>query len=200
MLGNIIKKLRVEQKLTQKDLAKKIGVSESAVSMYERNEREPNMEIIKNIANVFDVEINKLYEDERFLSVKNIIPLEKVKRIPILGTICAGNGIWCEENFDDYIMIDRHIRADFALVIRGDSMIEANIHDGDIAFFKKTNYVDDGKIAAVLLKENNEATLKKIYKSENGYILQACNSKYPPIISKDVLIMGELKGIYKELK
>ncbi|NLA43976.1 XRE family transcriptional regulator, partial [Candidatus Saccharibacteria bacterium] len=75
------------------------------------------------------------------------------------------------------------------------------MNDSDIAFFKKTSIVDNGGIAAILI--NNEATLKKFYKTSSGVIFQPGNDTYEPVIIteedfKDVIILGELVGHYHE--
>ncbi|MBF0845912.1 LexA family transcriptional repressor, partial [Streptococcus danieliae] len=80
---------------------------------------------------------------------------------------------------------------DFALTVKGDSMTEAGIFEGDVVFIKKTSLVRNGAIAAVLLLDSNEATIKKFYKKDTHVLLQPCNSHYEPIITKDVLILGE---------
>lgn len=118
--------------------------------------------------------------------------------VPLLGTICAGDGIWAEENFEDYIKVDDRFKVDFALKVKGNSMKDANINDGDIAFFKKQSTVDDGQIAAVLLTDCDEATLKRVYRTEEGLTLRPCNSDYDSIHTKEAIILGLLKGVYSE--
>ena len=99
-------------------------------------------------------------------------------------------------------MIDKNLpEADFILRAKGDSMIEANIFNGDLVFLKKTNDVDNGRIAAVLI--DDEATLKRVNKDENTVVLQPCNKNYKPIIihdsdDKQVLILGEMVGVYSK--
>ena len=88
---------------------------------------------------------------------------DDVSKLPILGTICAGDGVYIEEEYDEHIFIDQGMRADFALRVKGDSMIEAGIFDGDLVFIRQQSSVRNGKIAAVRLTEWNEASLKKIF-------------------------------------
>lgn len=198
IIGQNIKRLREKENLKQDELGIKIGVGGATISSWENGRTEPNMGYIQKLADFFDITTDKLIFGNSTPS--NIIPLTRAKKVPILGTICAGNGIWCEEHYQDYILLDSHIRADFALIVKGDSMINANINDGDIAFFNKTNIIDNGQIAAVLLEDENEATLKKIYYKNDFAVLQPCNDKYDPIITKDFIVLGLLKGIYKEMK
>jgi repressor LexA len=80
-------------------------------------------------------------------------------------------------------------------------MIDAEIYDGDIVFLKRTPDVENGQIGAVLV--DDEATLKRIYKTTDALVLQPCNSSYAPIIvdgSQDVMILGECVGVYHATK
>lgn len=193
-----IKRLRTMQGMSQEELAKKVGYNDrSSIAKIESGSVDLTQSKIIAFAKALGTTPEKLMD---LSSIENIISVKKIINIPVIGTICAGNGIWCEENYEDYISIDEHFKADFALRVKGDSMVEANIHDGDIAFFKKQSTAQNGQIVAVLLTEDNEATLKKIYFSKDITILQPCNSKYSPIITNNYLILGLLKGIYKEIK
>lgn len=83
----------------------------------------------------------------------------------------------------------------------GDSMIDANIHEGDIVFFKETTDVESRTIAAVLL--DDETTLKKVVKMDDMLILQPANDAYKPILIKDcdysnVIILGKMVGIFSK--
>lgn len=110
----------------------------------------------------------------------NILPLPKVCKIPLLGTIACGEPIFAEENISDMIDVPEHINADFALRCKGDSMIDARINDGDIVYIKQQPTVDNGQIAAVLI--GDEATLKRVYISDNTVTLMACNPRFAPLI------------------
>ena len=124
---------------------------------------------------------------------------DDVSKLPILGTICAGDGVYIEEEYDEHIFIDQGMRADFALRVKGDSMIEAGIFDGDLVFIRQQNSVRNGKIAAVRLTEWNEASLKKIFVKNDNVILYPCNPDYEPIVTRNVEIIGECVGVYREL-
>jgi repressor LexA len=95
----------------------------------------------------------------------------------------AGEPIFAEEQFESYVEAGANIRADFCLKVKGDSMINARICDGDIVFIRKQPDVNDGEIAAVLI--GNEATLKRVYKKKNEIILVAENPAYPPLVYKN---------------
>ena len=115
--------------------------------------------------------------------------------IPLLGTIAAGLPILAQENIEDYFNLDSKIKADFALRIKGDSMINAGIHEEDIVFIRKQDCLENGEIGAILIE--GEATLKKFYKDNGLVILQAENKGYEPMIfSKgDLKILGKLVAV-----
>ncbi|WP_282919099.1 LexA family protein [Levyella massiliensis] len=133
-------------------------------------------------------------------------PIRKIRSVPILGTIACGTPIWAEENFEGYVGIDpMHMDGEFALICKGDSMVDAEIHDGDLVLMKKVPDVEDGEIAAVLI--DNEATLKRVYKKENLLVLQPCNRNYSPIVysydeaeDNGIQIIGECVGVYHPKK
>ncbi len=98
-------------------------------------------------------------------------------------------------HFESYIEAGANIRADFCLRVKGDSMINARICDGDIVFIRKQPNVNDGEIAAVLI--GDEATLKRVYKKKNEIILVAENPNYAPMVYKnhelnEIIILGKV--------
>ena len=113
-------------------------------------------------------------------------PIRSVRKIPLLGTIAAGAPILADEHVDEYIEISLDVKADFALRVQGDSMIDANIYDGDIVFIHQQPSVENGEIAAVMLIDPDTsdgiATLKRVYKTANSLQLVPENRNYAPII------------------
>lgn len=117
----------------------------------------------------------------------------------VLGTIAAGQPIEAVEDaevldFDDWQQSGNN----FALRVKGDSMVEAHIEDGDIVILKRQQTATNGQIVAVL-DDQNEATLKKFYKEKNKFRLEPCNSKLKPIIRDKVEIMGILVGVVRRV-
>ena len=120
--------------------------------------------------------------------------------IPVLGTITAGLPILAEENIEDVFPLPiEHVKSNkelFMLHVKGDSMIEAGIHNGDLAIIEKTNYAENGTIVVALIE--NEATLKRFFKEKDHIRLQPENSTMSPIIVDNCTIIGKLVGLYRE--
>jgi repressor LexA len=118
--------------------------------------------------------------------------------IPLLGQVAAGSPILAEENIEEYIAVPDDLATKpgtFALRVRGDSMIEAGISDGDIAIIQKKETARNGEIVVDLLE--NEATLKVFFKEADHIRLEPRNSKLKPIKAKKVHILGKLIGLYR---
>ncbi len=149
-------------------------------------------------------EKNKSRAIEILGNLRNYVS-ENFIKIPLVGNISAGNPILAQENIEEYITFPKIMissnktniseREIFALRVHGDSMINANINDGDIAIIKKTNIANNGDIVVALIE--NEATLKYFYKDKNTIRLEPANPNYKPIVSKNVTIIGKLIGLYK---
>ena len=110
----------------------------------------------------------------------NIIPLPKMRSIPLLGTIACGQPILAQENLEGEVSTPSHVTADFTLRCKGDSMINARIFDGDIVYIRQQETVEDGQIAAVLIDE--EATLKRVHFFSDRIVLEAANPLFQPIV------------------
>lgn len=188
--GKVLKRLRTQNNLTQKQLADVLGISESTVGMYERGHREPAFEMLEAIADYFNVDMDYLtgrtdverkYTFSPSVSLPdNIIPMPKMKTIPLLGTIACGEPILAAENLQGDVAMPEHVTADFALRCKGDSMIEARIFDGDIVYIRQQPSVENGEIAAVLI--GDEATLKRVYVHPDKLVLSPANHNYEPFI------------------
>ncbi len=120
--------------------------------------------------------------------------------IPIIGKVTAGIPILAQESIEDYLTIPldfvNSTNELFILKVQGDSMIEAGIHDNDLAIIEKTSVAANGDIIVALIE--NEATIKRFFK-ENGHVrLQPENSTMEPIIVDNCKILGKLSGIYRK--
>ena len=179
-IGSLIKKLRTERNLSQEELGSMLGVQRAAVQKWECGTfKNLKRETIKKLSDIFNVPPSS-FIDEDYTSYDNVISFPKMNRIPLVGTIACGTPILANENLDGEVTVPEDINADFALRCKGDSMIDARIHNGDIVYIRQQPTVENGEIAAVLIDE--EATLKRVYISDNTITLVACNSKYQPFV------------------
>lgn len=208
LLNDNIKRRRAELELTLEEVAKIVGVSRQTIQRYENG-------VIANIpSNRIELLAKALRTSISYLmtgkdsveinlsSIKNISPMPK-KKVPIIGTIAAGKPILADENIEGFVPLTDGIHADFALNIKGDSMIGDNINDGDVVFIKQQPVVDNGQIAAVLIDE--EATLKRFYKIGNMIQLTPSNPKYEPMLytednCDDIRILGLAVATLSEIK
>jgi repressor LexA len=118
--------------------------------------------------------------------------------IPLIGRIAAGAPILAAENIEDHITIERIFPMDgkcFALRVKGDSMIEDGIHDGDIVVVRPQRTADNGDIVVALL--DDEATVKRYYREKRHIRLQPANDKYAPIVATHVEICGRVIGVIR---
>jgi repressor LexA len=118
---------------------------------------------------------------------------ETLANVPLLGNVAAGVPLFAEENLDGYMQLPSSLlkRGDhFALHVRGDSMQDAGIIDGDVAVFHQQNVANNGDIVVAMM--NEAVTLKRFYKEKNRVKLKAENPVYPPIYTQDVQILGKL--------
>ena len=201
-IPNNIKRLRDMHGLTQAELGKIAGVSDKAISTWENGTAEPRMGAVQKIADYFDIKKSEIIDEyiDPTDGVTNLIH-PSAYRIPIVGKICAGDGCFVIEEKMGYFTIDHTIKADFALIVKGDSMIDININDGDIVLIKKVYDYYDGKIYAIRLIDENEATIKRCYFEEDKVIMQPCNPEFKPMIAdgKNVSVVGECVGVYHAL-
>lgn len=182
--GDRIKTRRKELGISADVLAEKIGVSRATMYRYENGDIEKvPVDLISPLAAALHVSAAYLMgwdEEKSVLSIPGIMPLPANKAYPLLGDIACGTPILAEENIAERIQFPSEITADFCLRCQGDSMVDARIYDGDIVFIRQQPEVDNGQIAAVLIGE--EATLKRVYRSEDALTLVAANSQYPPMV------------------
>lgn len=200
-IGDNIKQYRLENSLTLEDLANKIGTSKQTIHRYESgvicNIPSDKIELMASIFGVSPSKImgwdSSISTENELINISNLYTPE-FKKVPLLGTIACGEPILANQNIEDYVSCEISSNADFALKCKGDSMINANINNGDLVFIKQQPMVENGEIAAILIE--NEATLKRVYVSDNSITLQAENPNFPPLIytnedMNDVQIIGK---------
>ncbi len=119
--------------------------------------------------------------------------------VPIVGMVTAGEPILAEQNVQDYFPLPKDFTSStevFMLRVRGDSMINAGIHDGDMVVVNQETSAYNGDIVVALLGE--EATVKRFFKEQQHVRLQPENEKYEPIITTEVQILGKVVGLVRK--
>lgn len=182
-----IKEQRLKNKLTLLEVANRLGIKEATMQRYESG-------VIKNISHDTILKLSQIFGctpnylmgwDEEssnidYLSIPGIMPLPKTVKRPRLGQIACGEPIMNEENFDGYDDVPDNIACDFTLICKGDSMINARIHDGDIVYIKQQPTVENGQIAAIMI--DGETTLKRVYIDGDRLTIMPENPAYKPHI------------------
>ena len=198
-VGERVKSLREKQGMTLEELGSKVGVGKSTVRKWENGMIE-NMRRDKIAKLASALGVTPLYLmgwDNQNTPVPSNVSIPAARPIPILGTIGCGEGPIGEESYRGMFFVDRTIHADYALYTKGDSMVDAGIHDGDIALLTEDYDIEDGKIYGVIFGAADEAVLKKLYRQGNKVILQSCNSRYAPIVidDGDMRVIGKLAWV-----
>ncbi|HEX4525531.1 MAG TPA: transcriptional repressor LexA [Gaiellaceae bacterium] len=125
-----------------------------------------------------------------------------VRRLPLLGEIAAGGPLLAEQSIEDYVPMPASTKGDFMVRVKGESMIDAGILDGDLVIVQRAQDARNGEIVVALAGSDeslDEATVKTFYR-ENGRIrLQPENSSMEPIYAPYVQILGRVVGVFREL-
>lgn len=192
-LGEYIKAYRDERGMSMRDFAASTGLSLGYLSMLENDKNPktgapitPSIKTFNAVAAATNTTLNELLSlvdgsvslDDVF--IPNVIQMPVMRKIPLVGSIACGTPILAEENLDGDVEAPDHVRADFALRCKGDSMINARIFDGDIVYIRQQESVEHGEIAAVLI--GDEATLKRVYMYDDCISLEAENPQYKPMV------------------
>lgn len=183
-MGNRIKQLREKHKMTQDELAHKLGYSSrSSINKIEIGRSDLPQSKISLAAKI-------LHTDPAYLLGwdENLKPVEnEFEKIPVYPPLCCGDGYFTEDNIVDYISIPKKMlqphKKYFANYAMGNSMIEENINDGDLIIFEHTNIINNGDIGCFCIDEN-EATCK-IFKRDPAtsiIMLLPANNDFQPII------------------
>ncbi|MBQ7505338.1 MAG: helix-turn-helix domain-containing protein [Ruminococcus sp.] len=204
MFGDNLKYLRQNKNLTQQKLADVLGISRSAIGMYESGEREPDFETLEAIADFFNVRFDELIGERKNYVIP--VDMENIYMRPIYDSAAAGFNVLAQDTIIGYMPTcikspseqDKYIWVN----VVGDSMSPL-IDDGSRVLLKKQDSVDNGQIAVVLI-DDEEAVVKKVYYGKNWIELQSINPYYPPrrfegSEVQQVQIIGLVKEVSKTL-
>lgn len=196
-----LKQIMKERKLRQVDILEMckpyfddlgVKINKSDLSQYVNGKvkpDQPKLTLLAHALNVnepwlmgYDVDSKPKSANQIAALPDNVFPVPAMKRVPIIGEIACGKPVFAAEEYGELAELPVGIHADFALKAKGDSMIGARIHDGDVVFCKSADIVDNGKVAAVVI--DDEATLKRFYyyKEKNLVILKPENPEFEDMI------------------
>lgn len=170
-----------EKNVKAAELSRRTGISKPRLSQYKNGVYVPKADAICTIARALGV-------SEAYLMGNSDSPHPEIsenakfKVLPIIGEIACGTPVFVNEEDDGLVYTDADTDADFCLIAKGDSMKDARINNGDTVFIKKTDTVNNGEIAAVII--NDEATLKRVYYyPESGKLMLIPeNNSYEPMV------------------
>lgn len=201
-----IRSRRVELGMTVEELAHKMGYKDkSSISKIENGKADIPQSKIAVFAEALETtpaylmgwEEDSAARQESGLIPPGFLPMPKMKKVPLIGAIACGEPITAIQNREGDIDAPEDMNCDFALRCKGDSMIGAGIHDGDMVYLHIQPEVENGEIAAVRIGE--EATLKRVYLHQDYIELRPENPAYESIIRRkeemnDVKIEGRAVG------
>ena len=215
-----LKARRKELKLTQREIAEKLGISFQAYSAWERGIKEPSKEKVSQLENILKVpkgyftqiEIVRLYhslskqgKEKVVLYARNLSQEEQAQKViamperlyeyRVYERMSAGIGasVYDDQNFDT-VYFNEELAHDFASWVSGDSM-EPKYQNGSVALIRETGFDYDGAVYAVVC--NNQTYIKRVYREENGLRLVSINPKYKDIFisyEEDPRIVGIIVG------
>lgn len=198
--GNILKKIRQENNLTQEELAKKINTSRSNIANYENDKNMPSIDILEKLSKIFGCSIDYLLgkTTENSISIS-----DKIYMCPVYGQIPAGEPNWAEECIEGRLPLDPNLmnivdpEECYFLRVNGESMNKI-IKNGAYALIRKADWVENGDIAVVLVN-GYDATLKKFTRNNDVVVLEPMSNDptfQTQIYTKDtpIKIIGKYIG------
>jgi repressor LexA len=130
------------------------------------------------------------------------VPAAPMAQLPLVGQIAAGGPLLAEENVEDHLAVPETLRGDFLLRVKGDSMINAGILDGDIVVVERSQDARNGEIVVALAGDDesaDEATVKRFFREGGRVRLQPENDALEPIFARHVQILGRVTGVFRSL-
>lgn len=192
----IISNLRKKKNITIEELAKRTNIAKSTLSRYESEQRE------------FPINDLGKYADALNTTIEYLLGIGEGKQtykfIPLIGTICAGDGLLADQNIEEYVCYPFQDKRQphYALRVKGNSMIGAGIEDGDIVYMRKATWAEyNGQIVAALIRDDEDGTLKRMKWTEGSPVVQLIpeNDEYENIevLPDQIHICGLYMGHFK---
>ncbi len=131
-----------------------------------------------------------------------VVEIDGVARLPLLGQIAAGGPLLAEQDVEDYLPMPAATKGDFLLRVKGESMIDAGILDGDLVIVQRAQTARNGEIVVAMAGDDellDSATVKTFYREDGRIRLQPENETMAPIYAEHVQILGRVVGVFREL-
>lgn len=201
-IGRRLKYIREKKNLKQNYVAKRIGIHNSTLNKYESGEREPDLEILNKLADLYDVSVDWLSGRTEDKTIREYIeriggqPLGQIVSIPILGVIRAGEPMYAEQNilgFESVPAEDVKGGEYFFLKVTGDSMTGVGIIPGSRVLVRRQDHIYDGEIG-VFIVNGDEATIKRVRFVDSQIMLLPANPAYEPHLYNidEVKVIGKV--------
>ena len=171
--------IMADKNIRAAELSRRTGISKPRLSQYLSGTYLPKADAVCEIAKALNVSESYLLGTSDDPHLPSALPYKKLR---VIGEISCGEPIFANDDNDGFFVTDSDIDADFCLIAKGDSMIDARICNGDVVFIKKCDIVENNEIAAVII--NDEATLKRVfyYPNEQRIVLAPENKSYKPLV------------------
>lgn len=183
-----IKTMRLSRQLTQRELAKRLGISSSTIAMWETAKREPDFESLEALADEFNVPLASITGEP---TEQDLEPISEIKmhRVKLLGAVAAGEPIDDKAFPDEYVHAP--MQADFALLVKGDSMVPTYL-EGDIVYCKSCPALPYDGAVVVLRTIDGECCIKHAIQTDHGVVIMSDNPAYtakliPPDLQPEVV-------------
>lgn len=206
-LGQRLKSLRKQRKMSQAEVGAAIGLTQTAYGRYETGERDPDTDTLAKIAQLFGVSIDYLMGVAAAAPVpenlpSNLTPMSQMPfyYVPVARDVVAGVPMFMEQNYRVYV--DGPRQADFALVLEDDSM-SPSYYSGDVVYVCYVPHVDDGEVAVVDL--GGKCALRRFYRIKNGIQLVSDDPRFAPNVylgdeAEFVRVLGIVVGFTRMYK
>jgi len=201
----IISTYKKKNHLTNEDISRMSGVPKPTLDKITSGAtKKPSLETVRAIAKALDLTLDDFSDEgaKSIMTLPGVLPIPRTTKKPRLGAIACGDPILAVENVDGYDDVPDNIHCDFTLICKGDSMVGARIHDGDVVYIRQQPDVENNEIAAVIIDEES-ATLKRVYHNGDYLVLMSENPSYAPIIingDHTARIIGKAVGFTSVLK
>ena len=206
-IGDRVKLLRQKKKMTQLELAEKLGYKSKSSVAHIENGRDIPRSMVVTLADILETTPAYLmgWEDDKPTDTLTVLPTEKIHMIPVFGSVAAGFGAYASSDIIEYIPLyienDCDVADTICITVKGQSMYP-KIEEGDRIVVRRQDSVDNGRIAVVMI--GDEAVVKRVECEKNKLTLISINPEYPPRVIEgkdleDVRIVGLVQEVMKKL-